>query len=544
MKIRPILLALGILVGIAASAQTAARKTGEVLLQLHPESAWTTFMAELRTLPFAQYGGAVVPEWHMYRLHIDEAYDHPDRLLESVRQLRSVRAAQWNVQATDRNTEPNDTEWWRQDNLRLIQAPKAWAVSTGGVTPGGDTIVVAVLEKGAMRTHADLAVNWWYNRQEIPGNNIDDDGNGYTDDYAGFNARFGGDYTSANENHGTSVNGIIGAAGNNAEGVAGVNWHVKLMNVANTEFTDEIITGYAYVARMRRLYNQTGGQKGAFVVAANASFGIDNGTPQEYPLWCAMYDSLGAVGILGVCATANKNVDVDVVGDIPTTCPSPYMIAVTSVDVLDKKVSNAAYGAKNIDIAAPGQNVYTTRVNFQTSPPTSTYGSAGNGTSYATPHVAGAVALLYSFGCPTYFFNALTNPVAAAARARDAILESASANTSLQGITTTGGRLDLGNLVDFVNEDCGGLKGPLTIVQRSGNFGRGPYTAVYQTPDFNPYELRVFNNLGQLIHERALFPRQFELNQFEFEYNNLPSGMYFLTIGRGNNWVTEKFLKI
>jgi len=525
-------------------AQTPERKPGEALVQLQQGVSLTTFMANLRSLSFAQFDKPVAESWGMYKVRINEAFGQPETLLQQLQNLPGVRAAQWNHKTEVRNTEPNDTEWWRQENMTLINAPEAWDASTGGLTPNGDTIVVAILEKGAFRTHSDLIENWWFNWKEIPNNNKDDDNNGYVDDYHGYDGRFDGDWQGNNDSHGTSVNGIIGARGNNGAGVTGVNWRVKLLNVSNTVYEDEIIAAYQYVGNARQRYNQSNGQEGAFVVATNASFGIDYAKAEDYPLWCAVYDSLGAVGVLNVCATINANVDVDAQGDMPTTCPSEYMIAVTNVDRLGNKVPGAGYGATHIDLAAPGQDVYTTRVNFDAFPPTPTYGNAGDGTSFSTPLVSGTVALLYSLNCDKFASDALTDPSAAARRARDIILEHVIPETSLEYITTTGGRLDLAASVSAVRSICDGVVGPLELLEVKGTFGRGPLQVTYQTPDFKPYQVRIFNALGQLVYEEEITPLQFSINQYEFDYHNLPAGAYFFTLGRDNDQVVEKFLKI
>lgn len=175
--------------------------------------------------------------------------------------------------------------------------------------------------------------NIWYNRRETPNNGIDDDNNGYVDDYRGYDVRFGGNAAGNLGFHGTAVNGIIGARGNNDIGI-GVNWNVKLMNFSNVATDAEIVTAYEYAAKMRRRYNQTNGREGAFVVATNASFGKDFEQAVDHPLWCAAYDSLGVVGVLSAAATINKNVDVDAQGDMPSTCSSEYLLVVTNVSAL------------------------------------------------------------------------------------------------------------------------------------------------------------------------------------------------------------------
>src|SRR3970282_1127191 len=101
---------------------------------------------------------------------------------------------------------------------------------------------------------------------------------------------------------------------------------------------------------MRKRYNETNGAAGAFVVASNSSFGVDLGQPDNFPIWCAMYDSMGAAGILSAAATANLNIDIYTEGDTPTACASQYMIAVTNTTHNDLKSGAAAYGATTIDL--------------------------------------------------------------------------------------------------------------------------------------------------------------------------------------------------
>ncbi|MCB0680027.1 MAG: S8 family serine peptidase, partial [Saprospiraceae bacterium] len=111
-----------------------------------------------------------------------------------------------------------------------IDATEAWDHTTGGLTPAGDTIVVAVIDDGTDPDHPDLAANLWRNYAEIPYNNIDDDDNGYIDDHWGWNVSAGIDLVQFGS-HGVKVSGLIGAVGDNQTGIAGVNWDVKILNV-------------------------------------------------------------------------------------------------------------------------------------------------------------------------------------------------------------------------------------------------------------------------------------------------------------------------
>lgn len=328
-----------------------------------------------------------------------------------------------------------------------INAEQAWAITTGGKTVNGDDIVVAVLDESFNLDHEDLAPNLWVNIHEIPNDGIDNDDNGYIDDVNGWNVGTNANITNAIGSHGTPVAGIIGAKGNNKKGVTGVNWDVKIMpldyyiaNEANA------IAAYAYAYKQRKLYNETNGARGAFVVATNASWGIDNGKPEDAPLWCAFYDSLGVIGILSMGATANVNTNVDKDGDLPTACNSEYLIAVTNLNKLDTKEIAAGYGAKSIDLGAYGAATYTL--------------SSGNGyrsfggTSGATPHVTGAVALMYSVQCQALGALIKSSPSKAALYIKDLILSTTKPNVSIETITTTGGKLDLGKAITTLHNEC------------------------------------------------------------------------------------------
>ena len=525
----------------ALRAQTAERRSGEMLLQLSADAGLETVLTQLSRAAGTPVTlkSAVASEWQVYLLAFDESVANAEALLAAARRLPGVGVAQWNHRAFERNTTPNDPDWNQQDDMDLIGMPVAWDVATGGLTPAGDTIVIAVLEKGALLDHPDLAPNVWYNRSEIPGNEIDDDGNGYTDDYRGWNPRTEDDSPGTVSTHGTSVNGIIGARGNNAAGVTGVNWNVKLMNLANVEYESEIISAYNYVAKMRRLYNTTNKAKGAFIVATNASFGINNERAVDHPLWCAVYDSLGKVGVLSVGATANIDVNVDTDGDMPSTCSSEYLITVNNVDKFDNKMPSTGYGPINIDLGAPGQGSYTTR--SETNLPR--YGPF-DGTSAATPHVTGAVGLLYNLECVNFTADALTQPAVCAKRVRDVILQNVSPNTTLQGVTTTGGRLDVAAATKAVQNLCGGAPtGPLAIQWVRPNPVETTLRVQYQTPTYTPYRFRIFNILGQQLYEETITPDPFSQNIWEYDASRLPKGVYVVSFGRNDVVRSEKFVK-
>ncbi len=394
---------------------------------------------------------------NIWLLEFDETTIDETEMMRAVSKHPKVEVVQVNHVVNHRAV-PNDAlfdQQWQYINDGSnggvvdadIDADEAWEITTGGTTIQGDDIVAAVLDDGHDLDHPDFEDNLWVNTLETPGNGIDDDNNGYTDDYQGWSIITNSD-NIAGGGHGTPVAGIIGAKGNNGIGVTGVNWDVKVMIIKNNFSTNEasVIEAYSYALTMRQMYNESNGSEGAFVVATNASWGVDFGNPADAPLWCGFYDILGENGILSCGATINGNQNVDVVGDLPTACPSDFMISVTNCNNTDNKVTNAGYGAETIDLGAHGANAFTTAQG-------SDYGGFG-GTSGATPHVTGAIALLYSAPCPSFIALAKADPEAAALLARQYILEGVDPNESLEGITTTGGRLNIKNSLDLLMADC------------------------------------------------------------------------------------------
>lgn len=401
------------------------------------------------------------PSMNIWQVRFDEAAMSFEEALKYWGRQSGVEIIQGDYQLKLRATTPNDPrfvdQWQYLNNgvngVRVnadLDADLAWDVTTGGMTALSDTIVVCVIDDGCELSHPDLQGNLWRNWREIPNNGVDDDRNGFVDDYLGWNAYDQNDNVAGNvvgtNGHGTAVAGIIGAKGNNGIGVTGVNWNVKLMIVKGGAITTaDAIRAYEYPLTMRRLFNQTNGARGAYIVATNSSWGLDATQPSTQPLWCALYDSLGQEGVLSAVATANDPVDVEVVGDIPSGCGSPYIVAVTNLNSSDFLFS-AAHGAISIDLGAYSENCITIG-------PNGTYTRFG-GTSGASPHVAGAIALMYSVQCPVFSAFARNQPAQAALQVKQWLLAGTTFNADLDGRTVTNGRLNLNGAVRQVVNNC------------------------------------------------------------------------------------------
>lgn len=465
-----------------AFAQDKNYVTGEILVQLQEEQSATALLNNFTSREFSlSVPERVSKSLNIWKFNYSPANADIEKVLNFVFETTGVVAVQKNHILENRAT-PNDSKYssqwqYEQRNDIDLDAPEAWEITTGGKTANGDEIVVAVIDDGCNLNHEDLVDNLWTNKHEIPNNNKDDDGNGFVDDVRGWNSGNKNDRITGG-GHGTPVAGIVGAKGNNNKGVAGVNWNVKLMIIQGGGQEKAAIAAYDYALQNRKLYNETNGEKGAFVVATNASWGIDGGKAKDAPLWCAFYDELGEAGILNAAATTNRNYNVEVKGDLPTQCTSDYLIAVTNVQKNDEKRPSAGYGKTSIDLGAFGTDTYTvTRTS---------YGGFG-GTSAATPHVAGTIALLYSVPSKGFADLAKKDPAKAALKAKAYIMDNADPNKSLQGITVTGGRLNM-------HKSLKGLLSDSTLSIDEVNSAYDATTTIYPNPTSNTLNFKTTSN--------------------------------------------------
>ena len=252
-----------------------------------------------------------------------------------------------------------------------IDADEAWEVTTGS-----RAIVVAVIDTGIDYEHPDLRDNMWVNEREIPDNGVDDDDNGFVDDWRGWNFVNNDNDPYDDNDHGTHVAGIIGAVGNNGQGITGVCWQVRIMSVKFLNSwgwgtTADAVEAIDYAAMM-----------GASII--NASWG---GTGFSQTL----LDSIHAAGerdVLFVAAAGNSRQDLDFYPFYPAAFGDPVILSVAATNSRDQLADFSNVGRVAVDLAAPGVDILSTI-------PNGNY-EMHSGTSMAAPHVAGAAALVRS----------------------------------------------------------------------------------------------------------------------------------------------------
>lgn len=460
--------------------------------------------------------------------------DSNENIIELIANLNLdplIKYAIRNVKVKYRRS-PNDELYSQQLASQIINLEKAWELTTGSKTTDDQEIVIAVIDEGVDLEHEDLVENYWTNPDEIPNDNLDNDGNGYVDDYLGMYTQTNNDKHPLN-NHGTSVCGIIGAKGDNGIGVTGVNWDVKIMPITITRDLASIIESYCYILDQRRMFNSSDGTLGAYVVATNSSWGIDTVFADEFPIWCDLYEAMGNQGIISVVATSNLTLDVDELGDMPSTCSSKYIIAVTNTE--SNNAINGGFGFANIDIGAPGNSTFSTENLNQ-------YGTF-SGTSGACPLVAGTIGLLYSLNAS--FLATGKNPSDLACEMKEIILKSVRKVSTLDNKSSSGGILDvaasLNELLDchLVNDG-----NEISFCSISPNPTSNFLQLEIIQPNCNDYQVLIFDDLGRLFEIIKRKNVSDIIDEFEVDISDYPSGIYFVTIDDQKNKSTHSFSKI
>ena len=334
------------------------------------------------------------------------------------------------------------------------QAEKAWAA--GFV--GSSDIYVGILDGAPQIDHPDLAANIWSNPGEIAGNGLDDDGDGYVDDVHGWNAIADKGLVSNvgdADPHGTHLAGTIGAVGGNGQGVAGVNWNVTMISgmcfAGGFGYHSDIIQAIDYMVNLKT-------KKGLNIVALNCSFA---GTAYSQAMFDA-FTRAAKAGIISVAAAANSSTNIDLGPVYPaaynTTASAGYdaIVSVAAITRDGALSSFSNYGQTNVDLGAPGGERLSAdhipELEIVSTVPTNAYGYM-RGTSMAAPHVTGAIALYAS-----------AHPGSTPARTRNDLLTvGVRPLAALQGITVTGGTLDIGALMTVPANTLAAPAAPATL---------------------------------------------------------------------------------
>src|SRR5512133_3259014 len=286
------------------------------------------------------------------------------RMLQNLHRVAALAAACAALCATAApaaaRPDPQLANQWALQGDGPMGAASAWTQITGG------DVTVAVVDTGVDLTHRDLAPNLWTNPGEVPGNGIDDDGDGIVDDVHGADFVNGDGDPSDDNGHGTHVAGIVAARGNNGVGVAGLAWRARIMavKVLGADASGDMATVAAGVR---------------YAVAHGAGvINLSLTGPSPGPDLAAAVDA----------AAGNAHADDDVVASYPADLDAANLVAVTSADQRGALARSASFGRSTVDLAAPGEEILSTARGGGY--------ELRSGSSMAAAQVSGAAVLLAS----------------------------------------------------------------------------------------------------------------------------------------------------
>ena len=410
--------------------------------------------------------GRITKSFQNVGIHVIETPLAVGKAIETLYRSGAVKYAEPDYQVHTLVTTPNDPYFNYLWGLQNIAAPEAWDIKKDA-----SNVIVGVIDTGVDYLHPDLSPNMWRNPKEIPGNGIDDDGNGWVDDVYGIDTYNHDADPMDDHRHGSHVSGTIGAKGNNGEGVTGVAWNVKIMALkflaANGWGYDSgAIEAIDYVLRIKAANNYPR------IILSNSWGGGDYSQ--------ALYDAIQTArdkGVLFVAAAGNDAANADNVPMYPAAYNLVNIISVGASDGGNNRTGFSNYGCNSVDVFAPGLSIFSTTL-------------GGNydylsGTSMSTPHVSGMLALIWA-----------ANPGSNWRGVKSALLNSVAQLPSMNQLSVSQGRADL-----YQSLQPGSAKKPtvwsvsphpagpgVTISLTGANFGTSPGSV-----HFNGVPLTVLN---------------------------------------------------
>jgi len=441
----------------------------------------------------------------IYQIHFTDTA-RIDSLIAKLSRFGEVEYAEMHPISISSFT-PNDIEssqWY----LSKINAQGAW-----DLTQGSANVVIAIVDNAVRITHTDLVSNLWVNPGEIPGNLLDDDLNGYTDDVNGYDVADrdpnpnppASTINSSPFVHGTHCAGIASAKTNNGIGMASVGFNCRIMavkctpNTAKGDVLSNSYDGVYYTIRAKaNIISMSFGGKGY------------SATGQS------IMNTANSLGITLIAAAGNNNTDT-------LFYPAAFnnVIGVGASNESDQKSSFSNYGSY-IDLVAPGNNIYSTLAGSDAA-----YGKL-NGTSMATPIVAGVAALVKSA-------NPSFSPAQIEAALKKGCVKIDNLNPSFAG------KLGAGRINAFFAVNPGAINITETK-EYSISIYPNPFNSSLKIELYsgnpNTMHLDLFNLLGEKV-----FSFQPVSSSFTFETNLLPSGIYTLQINTPEGRISKKVVK-
>ena len=416
-------------IGLNSYAQQANYLTNKLMVKLHSgeKISNTKHVTRVKNL----FGNVYVVETNnLYKLEDDlktdpaviffeRSYTAPKRVLAERAQTLNIRSLNVNSDNVSFNDPYAAKVWSFLDASQYgVSVNKAY---TNMTTQADSTTIVAVVDTGVDYNHEDLKNVMWHNEKEIPNNNIDDDNNGYVDDFYGISTLIRDSQGRATGNpmdthyHGSHVAGTIAAEQNNGKGIAGIASKVKIMAIHtvpnNGDETDvNVVESYIYAAKM-----------GAKLI--NCSFG--KAVNEGGQIVSEAIDFIGKnYGVLVVAAAGNETTNIDVTPKYPAAYSNDNLLVIAATTSMGSLAGYSNFGLTRVDVSAPGSNIYSVS-------PRNKYQSL-SGTSMATPTTVGVLAEILSH------YPNLTN-----LQLKDHIMKTVTKVSAFSTKMVSGGRIDL-----------------------------------------------------------------------------------------------------